>query len=68
MRSLYPGLKIAVSDGFNLKTHFLQIILTLYYTMEGLNADQRKAVNIAVLGHNLLILGKVRAGKTHTLR
>ena len=68
MRSSYPGFEIALWQGFNLKTHFLQIIPTLYSTMEGLNADQRKAVNIAVLGHNLLILGKVGAGKTHTLR
>ena len=36
--------------------------------MATFNCDQRKAINISVLGHNLLLLGKVGAGKTHTLK
>ena len=36
--------------------------------MDKLNADQRRAVLICNLGHNLLILSKVGMGKTYTIQ
>ena len=36
--------------------------------MDSMNPDQKRATKIALLGHNLLILGKVGTGKTYTLK
>lgn len=36
--------------------------------MDNLSEEQRRALNIVKMGHNLLILGKVGVGKTHLMR